>query len=75
MKFTPSVFSDIPRVFQKDILLLGVFMLDFLGLIRCIQPLALVNFGIPFGSLRSFSFGIPIYIKTNAPILPNIGAR
>ena len=51
IKFTPEVFFSILNIFQENVSLVGVFaMLDFLKLIGCIQPLALVNFRIPFGS-------------------------
>ena len=76
IKFTLEVFSGMPKVFQEDVPLLGIFIvLDFPGLIGCIQPLALVNFGIPFDSLKSFSFGILVYTEINTPISPDIGAH
>ncbi len=35
---------------------------------------ALVNFEVPLGSLRSFSFSTSVYIETNALISPKVGA-
>ncbi len=69
IKFTSEMFSGMPRVFQEDVLLLGVFTLDFSRLIRCIQPLALVNFGVSFGSLRSSSFSTSIYTEITVTLL------
>src|SRR6266542_830369 len=72
------MFLDIPRVFQGDVSLSGVLLLitiGFLEVIGDIQPLALVNFRIPLGSLRSFSSGNIVYTITNLPTSPIVGAR
>src|SRR6266508_5921109 len=55
IKFTPDVFSNILKVFQKDILLSGVLLsiiFDFDKIIGGIQSLALENFGILLSFLK-----------------------
>ncbi len=77
IKFTPDVFSDMPRIFQEDIPLSGILFsitFSFSGVIKCIQSLALVNFGIPLDSLRSLPSGNIVYIKTNSTTFLDEGA-
>ncbi len=77
-KFNPGVFSEIPKVFQEDVLLSGVLLVSSvsvgLGVDVDIQLLALVNFGVPISSLRSSFFGIIVYTEINSATFPDIGA-
>jgi len=77
-KFNPGVFSGIPKVFQKDILLSGILLVSPVSVSLRVnvdaQLLALVNFGVPIDSLRSLSFGIIVYTEINSATSPTVGA-
>ena len=76
--FIPSVVSGMLKVFQGDIPLSGVPLsigcFGGSGVLCVDQLLALTNFGVPLGSLRSSSFGIMVYCEINAANSPEVGA-
>ncbi len=76
--FIPGVVSGILKVSQEDVPLSGVPLsigcFDGLRVLCVDQLLALVNFGVPIGCLRSSSFGIIVYCDINAANSPEVGA-
>src|SRR6266498_1778461 len=77
IKFILDISSEMLKVFQKNIPLSSILLLLTLfiasGVAFIIQLLALVNFGVSAGSLRSSSFGIIVYNKINSAISPKEG--
>ena len=76
--FIPGVVSGILKVFQGDVPLSGVPLsigcFGTSGVLCVDQSLALINFGVPIGSLRSSSFGIIVNWKINVANSPEVGA-
>ncbi len=76
--FIPGVVSGILKVFQGDVPLSGVLLsigcFSGSGVLCVNQLLALVNFGIPIDSSRSFFFGIMVYIEISSANSPDVGA-
>src|SRR6266542_2240271 len=76
--FIPGVVSEILKVFQGDVPLSDVpLSIGCFGdsKVLCMdQLLALTNFGVPIGSLRSSSLGSIVYCDINAANSPEIGA-
>ncbi len=68
---------EIPKVFQKNILLLEILFkiydLVFVRIIEGIQSFALENFRISLDSFKSFFSDNMMYINTNLAISPKIG--
>ena len=76
--FIPGVVSEILKVFQGDVplsdVLLSIGCFDSSGILWIDQLLALVNFGIPISSSKSFFFSIIVYCDISAANSPEIGA-
>ncbi len=76
--FIPGVVSGILNVFQGDVPLSGVPLsigcFDGSGVLCVDQLLALVNFGVLIGSLRSSSLGMIVNWKINTANSPEVGA-
>ncbi len=76
--FIPDVISGILKVFQGDVPLSGVPLsisrFGSSGVLCVDQLLAVLNLGVPIGSLRSSSVGIIVNWKINATNSPEVGA-